>query len=59
MDFDIKMWQDSGHSLGDTLDVWIEIESLTAAFIDDIIMQVFDVNSSLSPLVNEFEKENW
>lgn len=32
--------------------------SLVAVFIDDIIMQLFDVNSSLCSLVNEFEKEN-
>ena len=32
--------------------------SLVAVFIDDIVMQLFDVNSSLCPLVNEFEKEN-
>ena len=52
IDFDIKVWQD-------TLDIWIETESLTAILIDDIIMQDFDVNSSLCHLVHEFEKENW
>ena len=57
IDFDIKVWQDPGHSLEDALDIWIETESLTAIFIDDIIMQVFDVNSLLCPLVNEFEKK--
>ena len=33
--------------------------SLVAVFTDGIIVQVFDANSSLWSLVNEFEKENW
>ena len=33
--------------------------STVAVFMHDIIMQLFDVNPSLCPLVNEFECKNW
>ena len=33
--------------------------STVAVFMHDIIMQLFDANSSLCPLVNGFEYENW